>query len=96
VSSRKAFGLIAQVLGEHLPDVAEVGAVQVSDDQSVVTVWTSTPGEVIGSHGSTAGAINEALRNHLGAHVTFRVQEVREAPGEIDLFDEGQFGDGGI
>ena len=81
-------------LGQHLPDDAEVDAVRVSDDQSIITIWTSTPAEVIGRRGSTAGSINQALKTSLGAHVTLQVQEVRDSSDEVDLFDEGQFGGG--
>jgi ribosomal protein S3 len=94
VPSWKVFKIVAGVLREHLPDDAEVEAVQVSDDQSsTITIWTSTPAEVIGSQGSTAGSIDQALNTSLNADVTFKVQETRDSSDEVDLFDEGQFGD---
>jgi predicted RNA-binding protein YlqC (UPF0109 family) len=86
------FRVVTQVLGEHLPDDADVEAVSVSDDQSTITISTATPGRVLGKRGSTAGAINQALKASLGQQVTFLVHEVKDVP-EVDLFDEDQFGD---
>jgi ribosomal protein S3 len=93
VPSWKVFKIVAEVLGEHLPDDAEVEAVQVSDDESTITIWTSTPAEVIGRRGSTAGSIDQTLKSLLGADVTLKVQEIRDSSDEVDLFDEGPFGD---
>jgi hypothetical protein len=64
VESPLARGILA-VLAECWPAKADLEGVAIQDkdtQRTVVTVWTSTPGEVIGRGGSTASEIKERLR----------------------------------
>jgi hypothetical protein len=83
--SSVAFRCISEALSENLPDDAVIEAVQVSADQSRVTIWTSTPGAVIGRRGSVAQRINDSLKSSLGKQVLVFVAEVNDTP-DSDVF----------
>lgn len=85
--SWKTFRCVTDALNDNLPDDAVVEAVQVSADLSSVTLWTSTPGHVIGRRGSVAQMISEALNASLGMHVRLLIQEVGD-PADEDLLGE--------
>jgi len=64
VDSAVARGILA-VLAERWPASADLERVEIDDKDArriVVTVWTSTPGAVIGHRGNTASEIKERLR----------------------------------
>ena len=85
VPSSKLFRCISEALSQNLPDEAMIAAIQVAADQSTITIWTSTPGAVIGRKGSVAQRINDSLSTSLGRHVLIVVAEVSDAPDD-DLF----------
>ena len=78
----EAFRCVAQALTERLPVDALIEAIEITDDSSVVTVWTSTPGVVIGRQGTTAEAIWGALRESIGREVRFLVKETKQPPDD--------------
>lgn len=83
--SSKVFRYIGEALSENLPDDAVIAAIQVSADQSTITIWTPTPGAVIGRRGSVAQRINDSLKSSLGKPVLVLVAEVSDPPDD-DLF----------
>jgi hypothetical protein len=85
ISSPELIRCISETLSESLPDDAVIQAVQVSADQSTITIWTSTPGAVIGPRGSVARQINDSLKSSLGNKVLILVAEVSDPPQD-DLF----------
>jgi hypothetical protein len=85
IPSAKLFQCISDAITENLPNEAVIEAVQVAADQSTVTIWTSTPGAVIGQRGSVAQRINDSLRSSLGKQILILVAEV-SAPPDDDLF----------
>jgi predicted RNA-binding protein YlqC (UPF0109 family) len=100
VESPVARGILT-ALGECWPEKADLGkvAIQVRDPRRiVVTVWTSTPGEVIGRGGSTASDIKERLRAVIpDKTVEFRVLAGAELEESEDhprgeAFETGSFG----
>jgi hypothetical protein len=80
--SWKTFRCVTDVLGDHLADDAVVEAVQVSADLSTITLWTSTPGVVIGRRGAVAQRISDALKDSLGIQVRLLVQELDDPPDD--------------
>jgi hypothetical protein len=83
--SSMVFKCISEALSENLPDDAVIEAVQVSPDQSTITIWTSTPSAVIGRRGSVAQRINISLKSSLGKQVLVLVAAVSDPP-DNDLF----------
>ncbi len=69
MASADEFALIAKVLGELAPSNVELRSIELKRDpngRAVVTVQTSTPGRLIGRHGTTAGAIRSAMADGFG------------------------------
>jgi predicted RNA-binding protein YlqC (UPF0109 family) len=91
MASWKIFRLVTEALSDNLPDDAQVEAIQAAADYSTITIWTSTPGNVVGRRGTTAESIRRSLETSLDAQVRLHVQEVTDSPDEVDLFDEGLF-----
>lgn len=71
-------------LAECWPEHVDVVRIEIADSESrgvVVSVWTTTPGKVIGYRGSAAAEIKERLR----AAVPDEAVEFRVLPGALSL-----------
>lgn len=79
------FNVVAQALGDTVPDRARIASVEVSEDSSVVVLRTLTPALVIGRRGSTADDIRDAISAALGSPVQLRIVEVEDPPEEPPL-----------
>jgi predicted RNA-binding protein YlqC (UPF0109 family) len=80
VPQRELLQVVTDALGRVLPAEAVIEAVEVSEDPVTVTVWTSTPGIVLGRRGKTAEAIRLELSAAAGTHVHLSLQRVEEPP----------------
>lgn len=70
-----AFLGIARVIAESLPEDAVVVGIEAAGAESVVTLWTTTPGLCIGRRGETAQATRLAIEAFVNHRVEFRVEE---------------------
>ena len=68
------FKAMTNALCDALPAQAVVVGVEISSGSSYVTIWTTTPAEVIGSRGRMAESIREALERVAGKPIKFKVE----------------------
>jgi ribosomal protein S3 len=78
----ETFEQVTQVLRDVLPSNADVRGISVSGDLKLVTIWTVTPGLVIGRQGATADEIRDGLMAAFGSSLDLRIEEFKEPPGE--------------
>lgn len=76
----ETFWRVVQAIQDALPAQADIRAVDISDDGSLVTIWTSTPGWILGRRGATATQIREALRHAVNPELELRIEEVKGPP----------------
>jgi len=81
VPSSGDFKAMTDALCDALPAQAVVVGVEISSGSSYVTIWTTTPAEVIGSRGRMAESIREALERVAGKPIRFKV---KLADGDIE------------
>ena|ERR1700689_5054637 len=81
----EVFKAVAQTVSEVLPHDALIVSVEVSEDSSLVTLRTLTPGIVIGRRGTVAEGIRDALRASVGPQVYLRIEEVKDPPDDGPL-----------
>lgn len=67
---REVVGALLDLLSEEV----EVVGVEVTQDGGCVTVWTTTPRQVIGRRGVTAGELQGRLSEALGRPMVLRVE----------------------
>ena len=65
-----------------VPADADVTAIAVSADSQLVTIWTSTPGLLIGRRGETADLIKAKLAKVAGRWVELHIKEVSAPPDD--------------
>jgi predicted RNA-binding protein YlqC (UPF0109 family) len=86
VPSGSTFLSVARAVADALPDEAVIVGLEVSVDSSYVTVWTTTPRQVIGKGGRGAETIRDVIVEVVGHPVNLKVEL---ADGELE-------GDSGI
>jgi hypothetical protein len=72
--------VLLYALDGALPPGTDVSSISFSADSRVVTIWTKTPGLILGRRGSTAALIREALSSASGSRIELHVVEVKEPP----------------
>jgi hypothetical protein len=84
VPSARSFKAVSDALLAQLPDDAVIVGLEVSADQSFVTLWTTTPRSVIGRRGTIAETLREAVADVVGTAVHFSVElaegDITDAP----------------
>ena len=63
-----------------IPPSAAIVSVEVVEDSSSVTIWTCTPGIVIGRRGDTADRIRTSLSASIGRPVQIFIHETKDPP----------------
>ncbi|MEW6155629.1 MAG: KH domain-containing protein [Actinomycetota bacterium] len=68
MTSPREFGSVVAVVADHVPADTDVTSLEVAGAKGHwrLTLRMSTPGRVIGRHGTTADALRYALADHLG------------------------------
>jgi hypothetical protein len=76
------WGQVLNGLSETVPPEAVITSLDVADDLSRVTLWTRTPGLVIGRRGETADRIRSGLSESIGSPIQLFIYESKEPPEE--------------